>query len=81
MFQNIVFVMQRQKIWEGGRKRKMANTVVTLNLTPVVTLNLTPVTRNWLALEIHDILDLDVIEVQIELNHNAILGVKLALLA
>ena len=47
----------------------------------VVTLNLTPVTRNWLALEIHDILDLDVIEVQIELNHNAILGVKLALLA
>ena len=76
MFQNIVFVMQRQKIWEGGRKRKrmmkMAKTVVTLNLTLV--------TRNWLALEIHDILDPDVIEVQIELNHNAILGSEIIII-
>ena len=64
--------MQRQKIWEEGRKRKMAKIVVTLNLTPV--------TRNWLALEIHDILDPDVIEVQIELNHNAILGSEISII-
>ena len=76
MFQNIVFVMQRQKIWEGGRKRKrkmkMAKTVVTVNLTLVP--------RNWLALDIHDILDPHVIEVLIELNHNAILGSEISII-